>query len=203
MPTQEENSYAAELEAARLEESLNDENRQTGEFGPLANAIKNQGAQAIGTALGGPAVGQLAKTAASQITSVSKAVATGQYAVWQAMWDFLVPSFGLSLFLVFVPLFSWIFKKTFPKSVADKLPEPGEDGMIGFVPPPTPGTAKFVTPLYGMVNKITMLGLALILILILMIFLMMIIIPPFLMYQTARTIFGPLGEIVSRIFGGL
>lgn len=209
MPTQEENSYMAKLERAMLDETLKgeaDEDEDSPQMGRAANVLKNRAAEAIGTALGGKSGGEAAKKAASELKSfaqVARAVAAGQYVVWQAIWDLLVPSFGLSLFLVFVPIFSWISKNTFPQSISSALPEPGMDGMVGIVPPPDPKTAKFVLPLYGMVNKITMLGLAFILILVLMIGLLMIIIPPFLMYRTASAIFGPLGEMLSRIFGGV
>ncbi len=188
---EEENSYSAALEKSRLEESLRDEE-------PTEVGSEKQGASKslFGRITSG------AEKAGRKFDAAAKAVASGQYAVWQAMWDLLAPTFGLSLFLIYVPIFSWIFKKTFPKSVSDKLPEPGEDGLLGFVPPPDPATAKFVMPFYGIVNKIVMLSLASILTLILLLLFLIIIIPPLLMIEATRSMLGPVGEALSWIFGG-
>ena len=188
MPTQEENSYIAELEAARLEESLNeqeeDDQAPAKKSGSLAGSLQSKSSQAK-----------------KKFNAAAKAVATGQYAVWQAMWEFLVPTFGLSLFLIYVPLSSWIFKKTFPESVSQYLPEPGEDGTL-FAPPPTPGTENFLTPLYGLINKIAMLGLPMILAFIVMFLILMIVLPPLLILETARAILGPLGERIYHLLMG-
>lgn len=186
--TTAENDYQAALEETRLEESLIDlPEEDLGE--------KQSGNKSILSR-----VGSRAKKAGGAFDAAKKAVATGQYAVWQAMWDALVPSFGLSLLLVYVPIFSWLAKKTFPDA-AQKLPDPGEDGMIGFVPPPDPATAKFVKPFYGMVNMITMFSLALLLTPILLIIFIAILAPPVLALHVLRTVLGPVGEILARIFG--
>lgn len=188
--TTAENDYQVALEEARLEESLID-HPEDGE-----GEKKDKKGSILGR------IGGRAKAAGGAFDAAKKAVATGQYAVWQAMWDALVPSFGLSLLLVYVPIFSWLAKKTFPDA-AQKLPDPGEDGMIGFVPPPDPATAKFVKPFYGMVNMITMFSLALLLTPVLLILFIAILAPPVLALHALRTVLGPVGEMLARIFGDI
>lgn len=179
--TSAENDYQVALEEARLEESLIDhpedgEGEREDRKGSILGRISGR-----------------AKAAGGAFDAAKKAVATGQYAVWQAMWDALVPSFGLSLFLVYVPIFSWLCN----------LLDPGDDGMVGFVPPPDPATAKFVKPLYGMVNKITMLTLAMLLTPVLLVLFIAILAPPVLALHALRTVLGPVGEMLARIFGDI
>lgn len=176
-----ENNYQAQLEKSRLQESLAEE--------------ENAG---FLEALGGKA-----KKAGKNFSTAAKGVASGQYAVWQTIWDFLAPTFGLSLFLIYVPIFSWLAKKTFPESIARMLPEPGEDGMLGFVPPPAPGVSGVITPLYGLVNKIAMGVLFMILTPIILLLLVVTIAPIVFAIDAFSQVLGPLGEIFNNLFGGL
>lgn len=190
MITTAENDYQAALEEARLTESLvNQSEENLGERKDKSGSILSR-------------IGGRAKKAGTAFDATKKAVATGQYAIWQAMWDALIPSLGLSLLLVYIPIFSWLAKKTFPDA-AQKLPDPGEDGMIGFVPPPDPATAKFVKPFYGLVNMITMFSLALLLTPVLLIIFIAILAPPIIALHALRTVFGPIGDMLARIFGDI
>lgn len=175
-----ENNYSAELEASRLQESLAEEEN--------AGFLEELGGKA--------------KKARKSFSTAAKGVASGQYAIWQAIWDFLAPTFGLSLLLIYVPIFSWLAKKTFPESIARMLPEPGEDGMLGFVPPPPPGAGGAIRPLYGLVNKIAMGVLFMILTPIILLLFVITIAPIVFAVDAFARVLGPLGEIFNNLFGG-
>lgn len=215
--TAAENDFQTWLEQARLRDSLNnpeeaqDEEEQESEGGPEG---KQKIAKLMGKAawlsgkLGHKEKAEALKKAAEQLAKLSPSaikmgLSRGQYLIWQIMWETCVATFGLTLLLVYVPIGSWLIKKFGPSDIAKMLPEPGEDGLIGIVPPPDTKTAKYVKPFYGIVNLITMFSLGMILTLILFLLLIMIILPPFLILDMARRLFGPLGETISRIFGGL
>lgn len=185
MATVAENDYQTKLERTKLEESLQEESAAEATAGRISAVSSKTG------------------NAGASFSVAAKAVASGQYAVWQAIWDFFAPTFGLSLLLIYVPIFSWLAKKTFPDAIAKKLPEPGEDGMLGFVPPPTPQMSKLVTPLYGLVNKITMGVLFMIVTPILLLLLLIAIAPIALALRGISQMLGPIGQILSNLFGGL
>ncbi len=191
-----EDDYQSRLEQTRLEESLIEEQTEAEE------AQEEMAPDKAGKDLG--IFGKIKKAGKSGTdTMASQGFARGQYVLWQSMWDLCVETFGLSLFLVYVLIFSWLTKKFGPSELANKLPAPGEDGMLGFVPPPDPKTAKYVAPFYGIVNMITMFSIALILSLILLIVFAAVLVPPLFALRLLQSVLGPLGQILGRIFGGL
>ncbi|MBI2098964.1 hypothetical protein HYT45_00950 [Candidatus Uhrbacteria bacterium] len=188
-----ENDYAARLEQSRLEESLADPPDQE-DSGEAAQEKESAGGIL-------ERLGKKTQKTGKTLDAAAKAVATGQYAVWQIIWDAFAPTFGLSLLLIYVLIFSWLGKKFFPEAIAGKLPEPGEDGLLGIVPPPPPNVAKFVTPFYGLVNKLAMGVLFMILTPILLILFIAPFAPLIFAYQFGSTVLGPLGEILESLFG--